>query len=341
MNLLAFFGGMLLFLVGLRLSAFFSGSETGFYRISPLRLSIDAHTGDPIAARLLWYSQNPGYFVATTLVGNNVANYVTTFAVGLVTSALLSSPSQAVEVVSTLCIAPIVFICGELLPKNIYYRAPLAFLRKDVWLFHIFFRLFFVVSLPLVFITRVFERFGGSGIRTLELVLGRKRLVHVLTQGHEQGLLADVQSRLVHGVLHTAGEDVVHSITPFSRVLGLPETATRAEMLDHAARFGVTSIVVHRAGKKDEWYGYVRVVDLGVSRRSVNSLIRSMPRIEAHSSKLEALLALRSSGTTLGLVVDRQQPLGIVNERGLIEQLMRPIGRTAPRVPSSVDETGE
>src|SRR6056300_1297885 len=76
-------GTMLLFLVGLRLSAFFSGVETGFYRISVLRLNIDSQAGDKVASRLLWFIQNPSRFVATCLVGNNVANYVTTLAVGL------------------------------------------------------------------------------------------------------------------------------------------------------------------------------------------------------------------------------------------------------------------
>lgn len=341
MTILEFLGGILLFLFGLRLSAFFSGSETGFYRISPLRLSIDAHAGDPAAKRLLWYSQNPGFFVATVLVGNNVANYLTTVAVGLVTAALLTSQSETVEVISTLCVSPVVFICGELLPKHVYYRAPLALLRKDIRVFHLFYYLFFAVSLPLVAITRAFERFGASGSRTLELVLGRKRLVHVLNQGHEQGLLTDVQSRVVHGVLHTAGEKVRHSVTPTNRILGLAESATRAELLDYARRFGLTNIVLHRSGQFDSWFGYVRVVDLGISRRPLSALTQPMPRIAAHSSKLEALVALRTAGAAFGLVVDGEETVGIVNERGLIEQLMRPVGRTPARPLALVDEDFE
>ena len=86
---LLFAGAAGLFFLGLRLSAFFSGCETGFYRASFLRLTIDAQAGDRIAGRLLWFARNPGYFVATTLVGNNVANYLTTFAIGLAAATLL------------------------------------------------------------------------------------------------------------------------------------------------------------------------------------------------------------------------------------------------------------
>ena len=80
---LQFLAALLLFLLGLRLSAFYSGTETGFYRVSYLRLTIDAHAGDRVARRLMWFAHHPSYFVATTLVGNNIANYMTTLAIGL------------------------------------------------------------------------------------------------------------------------------------------------------------------------------------------------------------------------------------------------------------------
>ena len=67
-------GSVILLIIGVRLSAFFSGNETGFYRVSFLRLGTDAHAGDRQASQLIWFSQNPSYFVATTLVGNNIAN---------------------------------------------------------------------------------------------------------------------------------------------------------------------------------------------------------------------------------------------------------------------------
>ena len=62
---------------GLILSALFSGSEIGFYRIPRVRLRLDALEGDFIARGLLWLTNYPTLFVATTLIGNNIANYIT------------------------------------------------------------------------------------------------------------------------------------------------------------------------------------------------------------------------------------------------------------------------
>ena len=82
-GLLPYLGALVLFLIGLRLAAFFSGAETGFYRVSYLRVSIDAQSGDPVAKRILWFCQNPTNFVVTALIGNNVAHYILMVAVGI------------------------------------------------------------------------------------------------------------------------------------------------------------------------------------------------------------------------------------------------------------------
>ena len=65
----------LLVLVGMLLSAYFSGTETGFYRASRVRLLLDGLDGDLISRLLLMLTNNPTMFVATTLIGNNLANW--------------------------------------------------------------------------------------------------------------------------------------------------------------------------------------------------------------------------------------------------------------------------
>ncbi|MCA9014530.1 MAG: DUF21 domain-containing protein, partial [Planctomycetaceae bacterium] len=113
---------MALFAIGMRLSALFSGSETGFYRVSFLRLNIDANHGDLVAKRLCWFAQNPSYFVATTLIGNNLANDLTTIAISIGVAEVFQQSGGSAEIITTILFTPIIFIFGELVPKNLYYR---------------------------------------------------------------------------------------------------------------------------------------------------------------------------------------------------------------------------
>jgi len=315
---------LLLFVFGIWLSAFFSGSETGFYRASAVRLSIDAHVGDSRAARLLWFIEKPSYFVATMLVGNNVANYLTTLAVALAVATVTTSTSNGMEILSTLCISPVIFILGELVPKNLYYRAPLNFLYRDVGKLIFFYRLFLIISFPLIWISKLFERFGTNNRLKLELVLGRNRLVQVLNQGHREGLLTNIQSRLVDGLLHTASETAADSAIPLHRVLGVSCTSSREDILDYARKFGVSSVILHQENQPDQWFAYVRVIDLVATRQPIAALIKTMPRVTGNASKLEAMMTLRNASRSLAVCVQEDKTIGILTERGLVEQLFVP-----------------
>lgn len=314
---------MFLFAVSLRLSAFFSGNEIGFYRASFLRLSLEAQAGDRTARRLHWFISNPGYFVATTLVGNNVANYLATLAIGLGAAEVLEAGAGWAEVAVTLAVSPVIFIFGELVPKNLYYQSPLHFLRRDSRWFQLFYYLFLPFSLPLIGIAKVLERLPGGDPRQIETAFGRAGLVQVMSEGRREGILSDVQSQLVHGLLFTAAQPVTDTMIPRDRVLGVSDQATRDELLDYARRFGISEVAIHPAGDPSAWHGYIRVVDAALSRKPLEELIRPMPRVESTATKLETLLALRQADATYGAVCRGDSVLGIVSEHGLAEQLFR------------------
>jgi len=316
-------GALALFLFGIRLSAFFSGSETGFYRVSSLRLSIDVHAGDRLSEQILWFVRNPSYFIATTLVGNNVANYITTAAIGLVVAVVYHEGTGWVEIVATLFISPIIFVFGELVPKNLYFRSPLRLLRHDARWFVFFYRSFLFVSFPLIWIAKLFERFGTADDRQLELVLGRNRLVQVLSQGHREGLLRDVQNWLVEGLMHSATQLVTDATILTDRVLGCADDVSCEEVLDYAQRYGVTSVAIKQANSQEDWYGFVRVIDVAVHPKSLAAHIRNMPKIQSSATKLEALLELHSAQAVHGVVLKDEKILGVVSERGLVSQLFR------------------
>jgi putative hemolysin len=314
-------GTLLLFLVGLRLSAFFSGVETGFYRVSFLRLNIDSQAGDRVAARLFWFLQNPSYFVATCLVGNNVANYLTTLAIGLFVGGRFEGDSGWEEVLATLFVAPIVFIGGELLPKNLYFRAPTQLLRKDASLFRAFYWLFLPISFPLIGIAKLFERFSKNSQRQGGLALERNRLAQLLSQGHREGILMDVQNRMVAGLMRLGQEQITSAMTPAYRIIGVEEGAARDEILSVARNYGAAYVAIRRKDQPDSWFAYARTIDVLLSPGP--PLVREMPQFTPRFNRLEALLALREQSARIGAVVEEGQVLGVVYEQGLIEALLR------------------
>lgn len=321
-NFLEFVAAIAIFLLGLGMSFFFSGTETAFYRVSTVRLMIAANAGDTIARRLLDFAHRPGRFVATTLVGNNVANYLVSIGTGLATVILVDSEGFA-EVVGTWAVTPIVFVCGELLPKNICYVTPSWLLRRGSWLFRFFYFLYLPASLPLAMISHLLERIAGAATGTADLVFGRNRLTQVFSQGRQAGLLTDAQSRFLTGLLVASNDAAEQTMTPVDRVFGLTDDAARDEVIEHARRLALTEVVLSSPSQPGEWTHYVRVAELAVSDRPLAVLKRPLPRFQADQAKLEVLLALRTAGDSLGGIIRDGELIGIANERGLVESVFR------------------
>ena len=312
---------MALFAIGLRLSALFSGSETGFYRVSFLRLNIDANEGDPVAKRLCWFAQNPSYFVATTLIGNNLANDLVTIAISMGIVEVFHKSGGTAEIVTTILFTPIIFIFGELVPKNLYYRAPTMLLKRYCRWFDFFYRAFWLISVPLVAITKLLERFSPDRSKPAQLVLGRQRLVKVLEEGHLEGVLGNSQKQLVRGMFNTAAKSVKRVMIPQAVIKGVTRTTDAGDIIQLAQENQLSFIPIRARENTGEWTSYIKLVDLITSPSPIIPAVYNMPRLQADYSMLESLYILRNSSSAFGAIYQNEKQIGIVSQLDLVTAL--------------------
>ena len=309
------------FSLGYACRALFSGSETGFYRVSFLRLNIDANEGDPIAKRLCWFAQNPSYFVATTLIGNNLANDLVTIAISIGVAAVFHQSGGSVEIITTILFTPVIFIFGELVPKNLYYRAPSLLLKRYCRWFDFFYRIFWILSAPLVSITRWLESYSPDRNKPAQLVLGRQRLVRVLEEGHLEGLLSNSQKQLVRGMFNSASQSVKKMMIPQSEITGVRRTTDAVEIIKIAEQNQFSFIPVCSRENASEWNAYIKLVDLITTPAPIIPAVYDMPQIQSDFSMLESLYLLRNSSSAYGAIYENDQQLGIVSQLDLVNAL--------------------
>ena len=312
-----------LFAVGLFLSAFFSGSETGFYRVTRVRIVLDALAGDRISRGLLWLTNRPYLFVATTLVGNNIANYATSLATVIGVQLLYGSGRWA-ELAAPIIVAPVVFVYGELLPKNLFYQAPNRLLRQAGPLLLAFTVLFLPASILLWGLSKVLERLVGQSPGRVSLALARKELRRVLEEGHEVGILQPAQRQLAQGLFAVANQPVMRFVTPLQRVIRARSDMSKADLLRIARRQKASVLPLEQDGGQGELLGYVRVADLYLSESPEIGPVRPLLEVPAEEAHIVALMRLESAGESLARVVDDQgRTVGIVTARQLREPLFR------------------
>ena len=302
----------LLFAVGILLSAFFSGAETGFYRVTRLRLILDGRAGDWVARGLLWLTNNPAVFVATTLIGNNIANYLVSLSIVVGVQWLPFSGHDVLGMIAPMLLAPVIFVYGELLPKNLFFHAPNLLLRRVGPMLFLCAVCFAPISLFLAGLGQILQWMLGETPLQLRLTLARKELDRVLQEGEDAGVLESSQRKLAHSV-NTIGAKAVSEIrTPVSRVAAVPLGASKAEALRIAKRHHASFVTICDQSSR-KLLGYVRVIDLCFTESSEikdmreflvagenESLVSTMIRMQ--TERVEVARVMGKTGETLGIV---------------------------------------
>ena len=313
----------LLTFFGMLLSAFFSGTETGFYRVSRVRLLLDGLAGDLRGRGLLWLTNYPTVFVAITLIGNNLANYLVSRGLVLAT-VLIVGESFVAQALAPVIFAPIIFVYGELLPKNLCYHMPNRLLRAGAPLFFAF----GLVLSPLVAILWLFGRFlnrlVGESPERVRLMLARKELARVLDEGQQAGILQPAQLTLAQSLFSIASEPAVRFVTPLARIVSIREGMSTSEVLRLARRHRLSSIPVESSNRPRQLKGYIRIVDLRLNTVEHVETIRPLLEVPSHQSLIEALMRMQSSREMVARVVDGDSnTIGLLHAAQIIQSLMR------------------
>lgn len=315
---------VVLLFIGLGLSAFFSGSETGFYRASRLRILMDAMQGDRVSRHMLFLTNRPPLFVATALVGNNTANYLTSLAIVLISKETLGAMGPMSEVAASIFFSPLVFVYGELMPKNLFYQAPNFLLRLASRWFLFFAVIFAPVSGMLWLLGRFLEYLVGQSPEKVRLALARKELQNVLEEGQSVGILHPTQLQLAQNFFLVANRPVNQSMIPLARIQKISRDATRYEALERANKLKMTEIAVSDVNS-EKLIGYLRTMEMVINDRSssLSPFINPLPEIGIQEPHGEALMRLEASGELMAKVVDETgTTVGIVSLDALTSPLL-------------------
>ena len=315
---------ILLFLGGIALEGLFSGCETGFYRVSRVRLMIDAVGGSLVARGLLWLTANPSLFVATTQVGNNLANYLISLATVMAAGRLFPGGGITAEVIVPLVLTPVVFIYGELLPKNLFLQSPGRLLRYAGPVFLVCTILFLPATALLWAVGKLMQWFLGESPELVQRRLAREELKRVLEEGHEAGILRPAQRAMAQGLFAVAKSSIRAAMTPVGRALTIREGTPKDEVLRLARRHQLAVIPVVSATPVPRPVGYIKVVDLYLSDRANLGPIRPLTAILESEPHVTALVRMQGANVPLARVVDTaDRTLGYVTLGQLTEPILR------------------
>lgn len=309
-----------LLLLGLSLSAFFSGSETGFYRVTRVRLVMDAKSGRLISRMLLWLANHPTVVVATVLIGNNLANYLVSFGLLLFGRRLFAGWLE-MQSVMPLLMTPVLFIYGELLPKFLYYQVPYRLLNRGAPLMVLFAVLFAPVSALVIAMEKFWQRSLGSNSIKTGARLERQELQRVLVEGQEAGVLMPVQREITQNMFTYGVRPVRQFAVPLRAMPLVTLQADRQEIIAQSRRRAQTIVGVVD-DTQQRLLGCYQIADLLIDTVSPPTMLPVF-RTAGSESSIQVLTRLQSSSCPLVAIEDSSgRTLGIVDKERLMGLLL-------------------
>ena len=335
------FFALLLGLASLLLGMVFSSMETAFYRVSKLRLKLDALGGDVTAKQFLWLANNPGFFIATLLIGINVTTYGSSMAMVLFVGCILE-PGFYAELLATLILTPVLFVWSEMFPKGLALNIPNKVLRFCSPVVLISCWLFLPLTAILWGLNKIIVAALHKSDDAISMSLGRRELSGMLVEGKDTGILSDTQRQLAEGIFNCSDRLIKDYLLPQPPSPTITMAMNPEHVLEIARKFDLLTLPVYESDavpeNRDLPVGHVRTIDLEIAvrhqldeqSRQLSQLlqtelpIRSTVELSAHHSLLTGLILLQTMQSSFGCVVDKHHRcLGFVSADQLCDVLLR------------------
>ncbi len=316
-------------IICLLLSAFFSGMEIAFVASNRLRIEIDKKSG-PLFGRIIdLFTRNPGQYITTILVGNNIALVVYSLHMTVLLRELVTRLGwYALEgsiVVDTLLATLILVFTSEFLPKAIVKVNPNAHMRAGagtVWLFYV---LLWPVAKFSTWLSVGLLRLAGIRLGHTQHVRGFNRidLTHLVDEAvdGEHESRNEHEIRLFQNALDFSERSARDCMVPRVDVEAIDVEETIETL---AARFVETkfSRIMVFEGSIDNIVGYVSSKSLFSHPATIRQAVMSVDYVPESMLARQLLTSLIRQRQSVAVVIDEfGGTAGIVSLEDVLEEI--------------------
>ena len=321
---------VILIVVMLLLSAFFSGMEIAFTSKNRLKLEIDRKQSRMFDRIAEVFARHPGQYITTILVGNNIALVVYSLAMSILLrtiygwlgwETLAAEGSVAVDTaVSTL----IIIFFAEFLPKSIFKNSPNFYYRALAPVIYFFYILLYPIARFTTLLSHGILRLAGRRVTEEQLTpsFDREDLAALLDASNtEQHAEPDHELKLFQNALDFADLRVRDCMVPRIDVEAV-ELSTSVEELTRRFVESKYSRIFVWEGSIDNIVGYVNSKSLFRQPADLRKVLMTayfVPETMPLQALLEHFIKHRSY---IAVVIDEfGGTAGIISLEDVLEQI--------------------
>ncbi|AKA34635.1 hemolysin family protein [Flagellimonas lutaonensis] len=328
---------LLIIIVSLLFSAFFSGMEIAFVSANKIHIEIEKKQEGFLAKVLTWLTEKPSKFIATMLIGNNIALVVYGFFMGDLLmgwfATLVPSGYGFVDVMltdfslltQTLLSTLIILLTAEFLPKvlfQIYANTLLKILALPAYFFYLLFSFisWFVIKVSDFILKNFFNTDGDE----VQLAFTKIELGDYITEqmesveGRDE---IDSEIQIFQNALQFSEVKAREVMVPRTEITAVELHETPKNLAKLFIETGYSKILVYKENI-DEIIGYVHSFELFKKPKTIKSVLLPVEFVPETMIIHDILNVLTKKRKSMAVVLDEYGGTsGILTIEDIVEEL--------------------
>jgi CBS domain containing-hemolysin-like protein len=306
---------ILISLLSLVLSAYFSSTEIAYIVTNKLKIKILSKKDSLVGRSIAYFSNNSNYFFTTILIGNNIVNITfSTLATIMLTNYL---SDIGILILSTI----ILLLFGEIIPKVIAREIPdtyLAYCISPLYLFNWTIR-------PIVqifsFISNIFIIKSKISEENIYDSFSKKDIEKIVEESKEAGIVNEKESNIISNILEISQTKVGEIVRPRTEIVGIEVNQTIDDLITLHNETGYSKFPVYEKNL-DNIVGYVLALDCLNNPSTLSEIIRDIIYIPESKKVTEALKDFTAKKVSIAVVIDEfGGTSGIITLEDIVEEL--------------------
>ncbi|SEL64329.1 Hemolysin, contains CBS domains [Aquimarina amphilecti] len=312
------------------LSAFFSGMEIAYISSNKIHIEIEKKQDGFLANILSRLTKRPSKFIATMLVGNNIALVVYGFYMGELLMGFIQGyyPDMAASInllLQTIISTLVILLTAEFLPKvffQIYANTLLKVFALPAYFFYILF--WFISSFVIWISDFVLKKFLKTEGDEVQLAFTKTELgdyINEQMETVEEHDEIDSEIQIFQNALDFSDVKSREVMVPRTEIIAIEKSQSLEEISQLFIDTGLSKVLIFN-GTIDDIIGYVHSFELFKKPKSIRSILLPVVFVPETMYVKDVLNLLTKKHKSIAVVIDEYGGTsGIITVEDIVEEL--------------------
>ena len=331
---------IIVIIVLIGLSAFFSATETAFSSLNKVRLKNLAHEDNKRAKLAYKLSENYDELISSILVGNNIVNIASTT---LATLLFVNLYKDSGATISTVVMTVAVLIFGEITPKSIAKESPESFAMAVAPIVRALLFILKPINFLLIGLKAGIKKL--LGVKTQATLVTDDEILTMVDEAEQEGGIDSHESELIKNVIDFNDLEAIDIMTPRIDVSAIEKDSTTKEVAEVFKETGFSRLPVYDETidsiigviNEKDFHNYIMGTEL-----NFKEIMKPAEFIPPSMKLSELLRKLQKNKHHIAIIVDEFGGTeGIVTLEDIIEEIVGDIWDEHDEIEDGVKELGD